>query len=212
MTVRDPVCGMCFEWEEARAFQQVGDAVVYFCCPGCAARFDEDPERYLDPGADHGADVDCPPAPGRRSILSHGIPSTVALDRLPRVGALRLDAFEDRVHEAWVGPGRSGEECRVLSRALLCRVLGWADPHRISVAIAAEISRLRSHCDDVAAVLDRLAALPYAVAAGARGAGVPANEIDRLQRAMAREVVEAGLWLDPSAAIPERSIPEHRTE
>lgn len=212
MTVRDPVCGMCFEWEEARAFQQVGDAVVYFCCPGCAARFDEDPERYLEPGADHDADVDCPPAPGRRSILSHGIPSTVPLDRLPRVGALRLDAFEDRVHEAWVGPGRSGEECRVLSRALLCRVLGWADPHRISVAIAAEISRLRGHCDHVAAVLEHLAALPYAVAAAGRDAGLPANEIDRLQSAMAREVVEAGLWLDPSPAIPGQASPETRTE
>nr|NIQ53390.1 YHS domain-containing protein [Gemmatimonadota bacterium]NIU73537.1 YHS domain-containing protein [Gammaproteobacteria bacterium]NIY07933.1 YHS domain-containing protein [Gemmatimonadota bacterium] len=49
MTVRDPVCGMCLEWEEARAFQRVGDAVVYFCCPGCATRFDEDPDRYLEP-------------------------------------------------------------------------------------------------------------------------------------------------------------------
>lgn len=212
MTVRDPVCGMCLEWEEARAFRRVGNAVVYFCCPGCAARFEEDPERYLEPGADPDVDVDCPPAPGRRSILSHGIPSTVPPDRLPQVGALSLDAFEDRVHEAWVGPGRSGEECRVLSRALLCRVLGWAEPRRIRVRIAAEISRLRSHCDDVAAVLERLAALPYAVAAAARDAGLPANEIDRLQSAMAREVVEAGLWLDPSPAIPERSIPEHRTE
>ncbi|MGK7312500.1 MAG: hypothetical protein ACN0LA_09695 [Candidatus Longimicrobiales bacterium M2_2A_002] len=211
MTVRDPVCGMCFEWEEARAHQRVGDAVVYFCCPGCAARFSEDPERYLGPGADHDAVVDCPPDPGRRSILSHGISATVPVSRLPRVGALPLDAFADRVQRACARPGRPGTDCRVLGRALLLRVLGWAEPHRISVRIAAEISILRHQCDDVAAALEQLAALPYAVAAASREAGLCGAEIDRLQSAMAREVAEARLWLDPPPSPGHRHDSEQRT-
>lgn len=211
MTVRDPVCGMCLEWEEARAFQQVGDAVVYFCCPGCATRFDEDPERYLEPGANRRSDVECPATPRRHPVLSHGIPSTVPFDRLPQIGALRLDAFEDRVARAWVGAGGIRTECRVLSRALLSRVLGWAEPHRISVRIAAEISMLRSECDDLAVILEQLTDLPHAVAAAGREAGLCRSEIDRLRKAMVREVAEAVLWLDPSAIPVERPDALERT-
>lgn len=196
MTVRDPVCGMCFEWEEAHTFQRVGEAVAYFCCQGCATRFAVAPDRYLD---SHPAPSDasgCPETAGRRANTSHGIPATVQLERLPRVGTLQLDEFERRVHRAWMGPGRHGSECRVLGRALLSRVLGWGDPHRISVRIAAEISVVRKQCEDLPAVLEHLTSLPYAVATAGRDAGLTDTEIDRLQSAVAREVADASRWLN----------------
>jgi YHS domain-containing protein len=49
----DPVCGMTVEPDEARAkgLQSTYNATDYFFCgKGCKLDFDEDPERYLDPG------------------------------------------------------------------------------------------------------------------------------------------------------------------
>jgi Cu+-exporting ATPase len=47
--VRDPVCGMTFPPERAKATSQHGGETVYFCAPGCKRKFDADPGRYLDP-------------------------------------------------------------------------------------------------------------------------------------------------------------------
>src|SRR5579872_4325453 len=47
----DPVCGMRVDPEHAAAKRSHGSQDYWFCGTGCAARFDEDPERFLAPGA-----------------------------------------------------------------------------------------------------------------------------------------------------------------
>jgi YHS domain-containing protein len=45
---RDPVCGMTVD--RKTQFSSVVDGhTVYFCGPGCKAKFDADPDAYLDP-------------------------------------------------------------------------------------------------------------------------------------------------------------------
>jgi YHS domain-containing protein len=49
----DPVCGMSVEPEAATAKGLHSDHAGtdhYFCGRGCKLDFDEDPEKYLDPG------------------------------------------------------------------------------------------------------------------------------------------------------------------
>jgi len=53
--VRDPVCGMTFAPEKAKATSQHDGETIYFCSPGCKQKFDADPERYLHP-AEHAHD------------------------------------------------------------------------------------------------------------------------------------------------------------
>lgn len=211
MKVRDPVCDMCIEWEEACAFQEVGDDIVYFCCHGCAARFRAAPDDYLKQGGAPSDASHCPRRPRHDPVSSHGVPAAVPKTLLPVVGSLHVDAFEHRVHRAWAGQG-VGRECRVLSRALLCRVLGWADPHRISVRIAAEISILRTQCDDLGAVLIQLTTLPDAVATACREAGLGGTEATRLRSAMAREVADVRLWLASYHSTLERQASNNSQE
>lgn len=47
MKVRDPVCGMRIESEEAVATAEHENETYYFCAEGCRKAFEEDPERYL---------------------------------------------------------------------------------------------------------------------------------------------------------------------
>jgi len=43
----DPVCGMTTEVTRTTATVQLNGATHYFCAPGCAQRFREDPDRFL---------------------------------------------------------------------------------------------------------------------------------------------------------------------
>jgi Cu+-exporting ATPase len=45
---RDPVCGMMVEPADATSVAHDGKT-YYFCCKGCARKFDQDPEKYLAP-------------------------------------------------------------------------------------------------------------------------------------------------------------------
>ena len=49
--VQDPVCHMKVDPAKARAQAEHQGKTYYFCCPGCAQKFQADPERYLAPGA-----------------------------------------------------------------------------------------------------------------------------------------------------------------
>lgn len=51
--VIDPVCEMTIAREEAAATAKYEGQTYYFCAPGCKAKFEEDPEAYLD-GGDQG--------------------------------------------------------------------------------------------------------------------------------------------------------------
>ena len=46
---RDPVCGMQVDPASARAKSEHGGRTYYFCCAGCAQKFESAPERYLKP-------------------------------------------------------------------------------------------------------------------------------------------------------------------
>jgi Cu+-exporting ATPase len=52
-TATDPVCGMTVDAAEARGkglHARHNDTDYFFCGKGCRLDFEEDPERYLDPG------------------------------------------------------------------------------------------------------------------------------------------------------------------
>jgi Cu+-exporting ATPase len=44
---RDPICGMTVDPEKAAAKVEHAGATYYFCSPGCAARFQKEPEKFL---------------------------------------------------------------------------------------------------------------------------------------------------------------------
>jgi xanthine dehydrogenase accessory factor len=44
---RDPICGMRVEIATAAHRSEVAGRAVYFCCAGCKATFDRDPQRHL---------------------------------------------------------------------------------------------------------------------------------------------------------------------
>src|SRR5260221_11920041 len=46
---RDPVCGMTVDPNKAAAKVEHGGQTYYFCAPGCAKRFQQAPEKYLQP-------------------------------------------------------------------------------------------------------------------------------------------------------------------
>jgi YHS domain-containing protein len=46
---RDPVCGMTIDRFKTPFRSEYAGRTVYFCGAGCKARFDAEPERYLDP-------------------------------------------------------------------------------------------------------------------------------------------------------------------
>src|SRR5215471_3715464 len=48
---RDPVCGMQVDPANARAKVGHGGRNYFFCCPGCAAKFEASPDQYLKPRA-----------------------------------------------------------------------------------------------------------------------------------------------------------------
>ena len=47
---RDPVCGMNVAPETAKARAEHGGKAYYFCCGGCAQKFQQDPDKYLAAG------------------------------------------------------------------------------------------------------------------------------------------------------------------
>lgn len=46
--VRDPVCGMQINQQQAAAKRGHLGRTFYFCSPACAQEFDADPHRYLE--------------------------------------------------------------------------------------------------------------------------------------------------------------------
>src|SRR5215467_8185525 len=46
---RDPVCGMTVDPATAQAVVEHAGKRYYFCCPGCAQKFQVAPDQYLRP-------------------------------------------------------------------------------------------------------------------------------------------------------------------
>lgn len=45
--VKDPVCGMEIERDEAVGTYEYKGKTYYFCAPGCKREFEKEPEKYL---------------------------------------------------------------------------------------------------------------------------------------------------------------------
>jgi Cu+-exporting ATPase len=45
--VKDPVCGMMIDKDKAVAKSEHMGKSFYFCAPGCKAKFDQDPMKYM---------------------------------------------------------------------------------------------------------------------------------------------------------------------
>lgn len=45
--VKDPVCGMKVEVEEAPVQTTYREKTYYFCCPACRDKFKEEPEKFI---------------------------------------------------------------------------------------------------------------------------------------------------------------------
>ncbi|MGK7312666.1 MAG: YHS domain-containing protein [Candidatus Longimicrobiales bacterium M2_2A_002] len=50
MTVKDPVCGMQIEKEDAVARVEYKGKAYYFCSEDCSSEFEDNPEDYADEG------------------------------------------------------------------------------------------------------------------------------------------------------------------
>jgi P-type Cu+ transporter len=74
--VRDPVCGMLVDPQQAAGSAAYQGETYYFCSKGCAAKFQADPEKYLHPNAAPepmqpeapGVEYTCPMHPEVRQI------------------------------------------------------------------------------------------------------------------------------------------------
>jgi Cu+-exporting ATPase len=67
--VRDPVCGMTFPPERARATTVYDGQTYYFCALGCQRKFAADPQRYLDAAGAHGGGA--PAAREKPTLQAH---------------------------------------------------------------------------------------------------------------------------------------------
>ena len=45
--VRDPVCGMMIEPQDAVSSQEYKGQTYYFCNPGCKRKFDQNPQQFV---------------------------------------------------------------------------------------------------------------------------------------------------------------------
>ncbi|TMH31376.1 MAG: YHS domain-containing protein [Betaproteobacteria bacterium] len=86
---RDPVCGMTVDPAKPGATVTHGGKTYYFCCKHCAARFEAEPEKYVQPAIDPVCGMKVEPANAAAEI-EHGL----------------QQAMRDQV------PGRPGEICR----------------------------------------------------------------------------------------------------
>ncbi len=51
--VKDPVCGMEIDPQQAAAKTEYEGKTYYFCSPGCKAAFDKNPTQYLGERSPH---------------------------------------------------------------------------------------------------------------------------------------------------------------
>jgi Cu+-exporting ATPase len=98
---RDPVCGMNVDPSKAAAKVEHAGKIYYFCAPGCAKRFQQAPEKYLQQkeaigsglvglhGALHSASAIAPAATGEMEQEQHdasAAPAAVAAQHQHRAG------------------------------------------------------------------------------------------------------------------------------
>src|SRR5947209_12748947 len=89
--VLDPVCGMTVAPERAAAHVAHGGKQYFFCSKGCAAKFQQDPARYLA-------------APGSSPMQPAGLISLGVPAAKPGSGATYICPMDPEIHETKPGP------------------------------------------------------------------------------------------------------------
>ncbi len=83
---KDPVCGMSVDPVRARATAEHGGQKYYFCCSGCAQKFNADPEKYLNKPAglvSLSPQTHAPQKPAGLVVIGSSHPSTPGVDHQP---------------------------------------------------------------------------------------------------------------------------------
>ena len=87
---RDPVCGMQVDPASARAKAEYGGRTYFFCCAGCAKKFEAAPEQYLKPQPTHAVRAASSPmltaispaaARAQKTVPLHPSPATPRAER-----------------------------------------------------------------------------------------------------------------------------------
>ena len=65
----DPVCGMTVDPAKTAHHLELDGETFYFCCAGCRAKLQEDPERYLRP-APSGDEAPAPRRAGTATVYT----------------------------------------------------------------------------------------------------------------------------------------------
>jgi Cu+-exporting ATPase len=89
---RDPVCGMQVDPASARAKVEHGGRTYFFCCAGCAQKFESSPEQYLKPRS-----VPSTPMLTVISPTAAPGPKAVAIRPVPSPDASRKTAVADYI-------------------------------------------------------------------------------------------------------------------
>jgi YHS domain-containing protein len=206
MRIRDPVCGMVLEWEEAVEYVVVDERVFYFCCPACAVRFRESLAGKRKPEAPEACDG--PPPHGLPADVPASLES-VSAGAVPRVAGQSLDDFEAAVFRAWQRrlprDYRARPECRTLERALILQSLLPSDPERrrrSEVLTAAEIARLRTPRLEQNRVHAELRAIPGAFEEALRDAALSQVQVRACMRKVRMLVQDLEFWLRRDGQTP----------
>lgn len=206
MKQRDPVCGMEIGWEEAVDHVVVGPVVMYFCCPGCARKFRDDPVAHVDvrawlgeespavdPGACGGEPLGHDASGVARKSISH--------DAVPRIGRHTIDEVDALVVRRWrrllgLNP-TSALRARVLERALLLRAVAATEEELAYAdrALAAEVVRLRSRDPDPYRLHRELEAMGTAFEAVLADLEVGPTELVRVHERIASGLEESRTWV-----------------
>lgn len=119
---RDPVCGMQVDPGSARVKAEHGGKTYYFCCAGCAKKFEAAPEQYLKPRPESGGPMltmispaGAPAGPVRKSVPTHpgATPTASASSAVPASSQAAVTAvaeyicpMDPEVHESKPGACR----------------------------------------------------------------------------------------------------------
>jgi len=198
MRIRDPVCGMALEWEEAADCVVVDDRAFYFCCPACADRFRDSLGNGREPEPPDTCDM-----PTRLSVVREtGSLESVRAEAVPRVADRSLDNFEAALFRAWRArlprDFRARPECRTLERALIVQTLAPSGPERrrrSEVLTAAEIARLRDPRIDRNRIRAELHVLPEALEETLLKAGLSTTQTSACVRRATAFIEDIEHWL-----------------
>ena len=135
----DPVCGMTVDPATAKFSTQHEGRTYYFCCGGCLAKFQADPEKYLDPvrrGGPSGPPAGAPKAGGPKGPPLRTAGRGIHVPDAPRGAADRAGDVPDLRHGARAGGDDGGGAREPRARGHDPALLGERRADRARVLLA----------------------------------------------------------------------------